>query len=85
MIRTLPLLAALALAGCVSEPAARAPSALGEVQVGAESYPIEAVDADKWRVMVDGRPVLCLKPEAEACYWSVRHYLLSRETPDVIG
>ena len=83
MTRTLPLLVPLALAACVATQATV--TRVGEVRIGSETYPIEATDAATWRVMVDGRPVTCSKPDEEACYWSARHFLLAQQDPDVIG
>ncbi len=75
--------AAVLLAACAAT--APAPVPKGEVTIGTESLPIEALDAATWRVRVDGHPVVCAKPTEEACYWSARHYLTSQEPPDGLG
>ena len=83
MIRALPFFAPLALAACVTtQPAV---TQVGEVRVISETYPIQAVDAATWRVMIDGRPVTCSKPDQDACYWSARHFILSQQDPDTVG
>lgn len=80
----IPSLAAAAalLAACAAT--APTPVPMGEVRVGADSWPIEAVNATTWRVRVDRYPVVCARPTEEACYWSARHYLRSQELPDVL-
>lgn len=78
-------LVTLLLAACAQPVSAPAPSALGEVRIGADIYPIEATGAGTWRVKVDGHPVVCSKPTEEACTWSVRHYLTAQELLDDLG
>lgn len=78
-----PILAAMLLSACAA--AGPQPVPQGEVTVGADSFPIEALDAATWRVRVDGRPVPCAKPTAEACYWSARHHLEAQEVLDLPG
>ena len=63
----------LFLAACTLAPVER--ETVGEVRIGADRYPIEAVAADRWWVKVDGQTVFCSWPNADSCYWSVRHYL----------
>ncbi|MGB3315434.1 MAG: hypothetical protein WBB85_13550 [Albidovulum sp.] len=81
MPRPAALAALIALAACVQP----APEPLGEVRIGAVSYPITPNATGTWRVVVDGRSVLCSKPTEEACFWAVRHYLTSQELLDDLG
>lgn len=81
MSRPTALAVLIALTACVQT----APTQLGEVRVAAETYPISANAAGTWRVLIDGRSVLCSKPTEESCYWAVRHYLTSQELLDDLG
>jgi hypothetical protein len=81
MPRATPFAFLIALAACVQP----APEPLGEVHVGADTYPITANAAGTWRVRIDGRSILCPKPTEEACFWSTRHYLTSQELLDDLG
>jgi hypothetical protein len=71
----------IALAACVQP----APERLGEVRVATGTYPITTNAAGTWRVLIDGRSVLCARPTEESCYWAVRHYLTSQELLDDLG
>ncbi len=81
MPRPAPLFALIALAACVETE----PEQLGEVRVATGTYPITANAAGTWRVLIDGRSVLCTKPTEESCYWAVRHFLTSQELLDDLG
>ncbi|MCV2871449.1 hypothetical protein OEZ71_03980 [Defluviimonas sp. WL0050] len=81
MPRSAALAALFTLAACVQP----APAPLGEFRIGAETYRITENAAGTWRVLVDGRSVICSKPTEEACYWSVRHYLTSQEVLNDYG
>ncbi|OYX42917.1 MAG: hypothetical protein B7Z02_10755 [Rhodobacterales bacterium 32-67-9] len=85
MHRFAPIAALLSLAACAAPVAAPDPSPLGDVQIGTDIYPIEATEAGTWRVKVGGHPVVCAKPNQEACYWSVRNYLTAQELLDDLG
>lgn len=74
---------ALALAACV--PAGPGPVPVGSVQVLGRDYPLEQLANGTWRARVDGAVVVCSRPAAEACYWSVRHHLLAKELLDDFG
>ncbi len=78
-----PMLAAVLLSACTA--AGPPPVPQGEVTLGADRWPIEALDAATWRVRVDGYPVRCAKPTAEACYWSARHHIEAQEMLDLPG
>ncbi|WP_413872946.1 hypothetical protein [Albidovulum sp.] len=78
-----PILAAVLLSACATVGPAPVPQ--GEVAIGTDRWPIEALDAATWRVRVDGRPVPCARPTTEACYWSARHHLLAQQMPDLPG
>ncbi len=80
-MRPHPLFAALLLSACAA--AGPPPVPQGEVTVGVQRYPVEALDATTWRVRVDGRPVTCAKPTAKSCYWAARHHLQMQELPDL--
>ncbi len=73
------------LTACVAAAPAPEPSPHGEVHVGVQSWPIEAVDAQTWQVRIDGQPVRCSAPTQEACYWSVRNYLNAQSVMDDLG
>ncbi len=83
----LPALIALpvVLAACVGTPPVSKSSPHGEVSFAGQSWPIEAQPNGNWRVLVGGHVVHCAKPEQQACYWSVRHYLTSQEVLDDLG
>lgn len=72
----------IAVTACV-QPAP--PEPLGEVRFGADTYPISANAAGTWRVLIDGRSILCSRPTEEDCFWAVRHYLTSQELLDDLG
>ena len=78
-----PILAAILLSACST--AGPAPVPQGEVAIGPDRWPVEALATGVWRVRVDGRPVVCAKPTAEACYWSVRPHLEAQQLPDIPG
>lgn len=82
-MRSPALFAALVLSACAAT--APAPVPQGEVTIGTDRWPIEALDATTWRVRVDGHPVPCAKPTAEACYWSARHHIEAQEMLDDLG
>ncbi|MCB2126988.1 MAG: hypothetical protein H6897_09110 [Rhodobacteraceae bacterium] len=77
------VIAALLLAACVTAGPAATP--VGSVKVLTESYPVEALANGTWRARVNGAVVPCAKPDATACYWSVRHHLLAQELLDDLG
>lgn len=77
-------LAVAPLAACVA-PAA--PVGAGpEIRFGGATYPIERLESypEQWRVITPTGPVACRAPTQEDCYWSLRAYLKSQETPDVL-
>ena len=77
-------LAVAALAACVA-PAA--PVGAGpEIRFGGATYPIERMESfpEQWRVVTPTGKVACRAPTEEDCYWSLRAYLRSQETPDVL-
>ena len=76
------ILAPLLLAACVVTP--RAPE-IGQVTVGAQSYPVVAAPSGGWRVMIDGQPVPCLHPDLQACTHSARNHLQARAALDDLG
>ena len=82
-LRTLTLTVALAvLAACVTEPAQSTPQ--GEIRIGSTTYPILS-RGDQWFVRTDRRLVQCLRPTEQDCYWSLRAYIQSRQTPEYFG
>ncbi len=85
MFRSTALVVVTVLAACSDPGSTPAPSPLGDVQVGVDIYPIEALDSGTWRVKVDGKPVICSRPTQDACYWSVRHYLTAQSLLDDLG
>lgn len=74
---------ALSVAACA--PAGPDPTPAGSVEVLGRSYPLEQLANGTWRARVDGAVVVCARPAAEACYWSVRHHLLAKELLDDFG
>lgn len=73
----------LALGACVT--AGPAPAPAGSVEVNGQSYPLETLADGTWRAKVDGTVVTCAKPDATACYWSVRHYFEGQDALEDLG
>ena len=82
-MRNLPAFTAIALVTACTAPQAER-QIVGEVSFAANTYPIRAANADGtvWQVMVDGKPVTCLKPTKDDCYWSLRNHLTGQELLD---
>jgi hypothetical protein len=73
------------VAGCVAQTPAR--DADVTIAFQGETYPVERLESfpEKWRVLTPAGPVPCRAPTEQDCYWSLRAYLLSQGTPDLIG
>ncbi|MCB2131610.1 MAG: hypothetical protein H6895_14170 [Defluviimonas sp.] len=70
------------LAACTDAPA---PTPVGEVTFNGRALPVEATAPGRWRVMVDGVPVPCSRPDERACYWSLRAWQQSQALLDDLG
>ncbi|HEX9858503.1 MAG TPA: hypothetical protein VGA75_09115 [Paracoccaceae bacterium] len=89
MTRAAPALpafiAVIALTACAPQtPAPAVAPAVATVAFAGEDYPVRQ-SARGWQVMVDGRPVPCLRPTERDCYWSLRNHLRVQAALDEMG
>lgn len=79
------LLALIALTACAPQtPTIAVAPAVATVSFAGEDYPVRE-SARGRQVMVDGRPVPCLRPTERDCYWSLRNHLRVQAALDEMG